>query len=146
MRTFKSKDATGSVSAASAKIVKHVRQEQHEPRSRPISDDATTAATTVSSSITSLTPGTIDSSSTDALMKYNADFQDALDKHREDILCLIRNCAAISGKPAIPAKMIEKVQEANLATMKSINKKASRHGGKEITTKKIKELGAQAER
>ncbi len=30
--------------------------------------------------------------------------------------------------------------------MKSINKKASRHGGKEITTKKIKELGAQAEK
>jgi hypothetical protein len=42
--------------------------------------------------------------------------------------------------------MIGKVREANLATMKSINKKASRHGGKEITTKKIKELGAQAEK
>ena len=30
--------------------------------------------------------------------------------------------------------------------MKSINKKASRHGGKEMTTKEIKELGAQAEK
>jgi hypothetical protein len=30
--------------------------------------------------------------------------------------------------------------------MKSINKKASQHGGKEKTTKKIKDLGAQAER
>ncbi len=30
--------------------------------------------------------------------------------------------------------------------MKSINKKASRHGGKEITTKKIKEHGALAEK
>jgi hypothetical protein len=79
-------------------------------------------------------------------MKYNADFQNALEKHRKDILCLIRNCAAASGKPAIPAKMIGKVREANLATMKSINKRLSRHGGKEMTTKKIKELGAQAEK
>jgi hypothetical protein len=132
MGMFKSKDATGSASApgernmkASVKRTEQLCQEHHEPCSRPISDDATTAATTFSSSITSLTPGTTDSSSTDALIKYNADFQNALDKHREDILCLIRNCVATSGKPAIPIKMIGKVRAANLAMMKSINKKAS---------------------
>jgi hypothetical protein len=114
-------------------------------RSHPISDDATTAATTFSSSITSLTSGTTASSSTDALIKYNADFQNALEKHRENILCLIRKCTT-SGKPAIPTKMIGKVHKANLATMKSINKEASRHGGKELTTKKMKKLGAQAEK
>jgi hypothetical protein len=131
----------------SAKITEDVRQEYHKPHcSRPNLDDATTAATTFSSSMLSLTPGTTASSSTDALIKYNADFQNALEKHHKDILRLIRNCAATSGRPAIPTKMISKVREANLATMKSINKKASRHGGKEITAKKIKELGAQAEK
>jgi hypothetical protein len=55
----------------------------------PISDDATTAATTFSSSMTSLTPGTTNSSSMDALIEYNQDFQNALEKHRDDILFLI---------------------------------------------------------
>jgi len=60
----------------------------------PIDDDATTAATTFSSSMTSLTPGTTTSSSTDALTEYNHDFQNALGKHRDDILCLIRKSAS----------------------------------------------------
>ncbi len=110
-----------------------------------ISDDATTAVSNFSSSITSLTPGTTASSSTDALIKYNANFQNALEKHQEDILCLIRKCTT-SGKPAIPTKMINKVREANLATMKRINKEALFHGGKVLTTKKMKKLGAQAEK
>jgi hypothetical protein len=114
-------------------------------RSHPISDDITTAASTFSSSITSLsTPGTTDSSSTDALITFNSDFQNALEKHREDILCLIRK-GATSGKPAIPTKMIGS-REASLANMKRFNKEASRHGGKELTTRKMKELGAQAEK
>jgi hypothetical protein len=117
--------------------------EFHRPH--PISDNATTMVSTFSSLITSLTPGTTASSSTDALIKYNADFQKALEKHWEDILCLIRKCAT-SGTPAIPTKTIGKVREANLATMKSINKEALHHGGKELTTKKMKELGAQAEK
>ncbi len=111
----------------------------------PISDDATTAATTFSSSMTSLTPGTTTSSSTDALMEYNPDFQNALKKHRDDILCLIRK-SALHGKPAIPTKMIGKIREANLATMTLINKEASRHEGKELSIRKMKELGAQAEK
>jgi hypothetical protein len=61
----------------------------------PISDDATTAATTFSSSMTSLTPGTTTSSSTDALIEYNQDFQNALEKHRDEILCLIRRRALL---------------------------------------------------
>jgi hypothetical protein len=111
----------------------------------PISDNATTMASAFSSSITSLTPGTTASSSMDALIKYNANFQNTLEKHRGDILCLIRKCAT-SGKPAIPTKMIGKVWEENLATMKRINKEALLHGGKELTMKKMKELGAQAEK
>jgi hypothetical protein len=111
----------------------------------PISDKATTVASTFSSLITSLTPGTTASSSTDALIKYNADFQKALEKHQEDILCLIRKCT-ISGTPAIPTKMIGKVWEATLAKMKSVNKEAMHHRGKELTTKKMKKLGAQAEK
>jgi hypothetical protein len=111
----------------------------------PISDDATTAATTFSSSMTSLTPGTTTSSSMDALMEYNQDFQNALKKHRDNILCLIRK-SALHGKPAIPTKMIGKIREANLATMTLINKEASRHGGKELSIRKMKELGAQAEK
>jgi hypothetical protein len=74
----------------------------------PISDDATTAATTFSSSMTSLTTGTSNSSSTDALIEYNQDFQNALGKHRDDILCLIRK-SATHGKPAIHTKMIGKI-------------------------------------
>jgi hypothetical protein len=111
----------------------------------PISDNATTMASTLSSSILSLTPSTTASLSTDALIKYNANFQNALEKHCEDILCLIQK-SATSGKSAIPTKMIGKVWEANLATMKRINKEALLHGGKELTTKKMKELGAQAEK
>jgi len=42
--------------------------------------------------------------------------------------------------------MISKVREANLATMTLINKEASRHGGKEISIRKMKELGARAEK
>ena len=95
-----------------------------------MADNATTVAST---------------SSTDSLIKYNANFQKALEKHWEDILCLIRKCAT-SGTPGIPTKMIGKVREANLAMMNSINKEASRHGGKELITKKMKELGVQAER
>ena len=111
----------------------------------PISDDATTAATTFSSSMTSLTPGTsTTTSSTGALIEYNQDFQNALVKHRNDILCLVRK-TALHGKPAIPTKMIGKIREANLATMALINKEASRHGGKELSLRKMKELGAQAE-
>ena len=112
----------------------------------PISDDATTAATTFSSSMTSLTPGsTTTSSSTDALIEYNQDFQNALEKHWDNIMCLIRKSAAF-GKPTIPAKMIGKYREANLATMTRINKEASRHRGKELSMRKMKELGAQAEK
>ena len=102
----------------------------------PISDDATTAATTFSSSMTSLTPGTTTTTSTDALMEYNQEFQNALKKHRDDIFCLIRK-SALHGKPAIPTKMIGKIREANLATMTLINKEALRHGGKELSIRKI---------
>ena len=42
--------------------------------------------------------------------------------------------------------MIGKIREANLATMTLINKEASQHGGKELSLRKIKELGAQAEK
>jgi hypothetical protein len=111
----------------------------------PITDDATTAATTFSSSMTSLIPGTTTSSSTDALIEYNQDFQNALEKHRDNTLCLIRK-SALHGKPAIPTKMIGKIREANLATMTFINKEASCHGGKELSMRKMKELGAQAEK
>jgi hypothetical protein len=69
----------------------------------PISDDATIAATIFSSSMTSLTAGTTTSSSTDALIEYNQDFQSALAKHWDNILCLIRKGAS-HGKPAIPTK------------------------------------------
>ena len=87
----------------------------------PIHDDDTTAATTFSSLMTSLTPGTsTTTSSTDALIEYNQEFQNALVKHRNDILCLIRK-SATHGKPAIPTKMIDKIREANLATMTLIN-------------------------
>jgi hypothetical protein len=106
----------------------------------PISGNATTAATTFSSSMTSLTPGTTTSSSTDAMIEYNQDFQSALAKHRDDILCLIRKSAS-HGKQAIPTKMIGKIREANLATMTLNNKEASRHGGKELSMRKMKELG-----
>jgi len=42
--------------------------------------------------------------------------------------------------------MIGMIREANLATMKRINKEVSRHGGKELTVRKMKELEAQAEK
>ncbi len=97
--------------------------------------------------MTSLTPGTTTAStaSTDVLIAFNQDFQNALAKHRDDILCLIRK-SATHGKPAIPTKMIGKIREANLATMTLINTEVSRHGGKELSLRKMKELGTQAEK
>ena len=79
------------------------------------------------------------------MIEYNQDFQNALGKHQDDILCLIRK-SATHGKPAIPTKMIGKIREANSATMTLINKEVSCHGGKELSLRKMKELGAQAEK
>ena len=45
-----------------------------------------------------------------------------------------------------PRKNYRQGAQGKFSTMKSINKEASRHGGKELTTKKMKELGAQAEK
>ncbi len=42
--------------------------------------------------------------------------------------------------------MIGKIRKANLATMTLINKEVSRHGAKELSLRKMKELGAQAEK
>ncbi len=82
IQLFKSNSKTSKIAVLNeGKIKGIIKATGNQPqgghafhRSRPISDDSTTAATTFSSSITSLAQGTTASSSTDTLIKYNANF------------------------------------------------------------------------
>jgi hypothetical protein len=80
-----------------------------------------------------------------ALSKCNADLQTALDKHRDNVLCLLRTKTPTS-QNAIPKKMLLKIRAVNMITMVQINDLIARAGGKELSLLRLKELGGQAER
>ncbi len=79
------------------------------------------------------------------LSKRDADLQAALDKHRDNVWCLLRTKPPTSQK-AIPPKMLLKIQAVNLIKMVQINDSIARAGGKELSLLRLKELGGQAER
>jgi hypothetical protein len=108
-------------------------------------DNATATVTTVSSSISSLSPRTLTSGVMQALSKHSDELQAALDKHWEDTLCLLRTSPA-SRKPTVPPKMLHKFRAANVKTMTKANSLTGRAGGGEFSTRKLKELSRNAEK
>ena len=73
------------------------------------------------------------------------DLQVVLDKHRNDILCLLRTKPP-SNQGAIPQRMLTKICKVNMGTMVKINDLFAQAGGKALTVMKLKELGSKAER
>jgi hypothetical protein len=113
-------------------------------------DDAAATATTCSFTLPSFdlaNPALFnakDMSVKSALSECNADLQAALDKHRDDVLCLVRTKTPTS-QNSIPPKMLLKIQAMNMITMVQINDLIAPAGGKELSLLRLKELGGQAE-
>ena len=73
----------------------------------------------------------------------HADLQVALDKHCNDILCLLW-MKSPANQGAIPQKLLTKIGAVNMGTMAGINDSLTRAGGKALTLMKLKELGSKA--
>jgi hypothetical protein len=71
--------------------------------------------------------------------------QVVLDKHCNDILCLLRTKPP-SNQGTIPQRMLTKIRKVNMGTMVKINDLFAQAGGKVPTVMKLKELGSKAER
>jgi hypothetical protein len=96
------------------------------------------------SSISSLTPVTFISGVTQALNNHSDKLQAALNKYWEDILHLLR-MGPTFGKPTLPPKMHHKIRAANMKTMTKANSLIGCTGGRELSTRKLKEDGRIAE-
>ncbi len=77
------------------------------------------------------------------LSMRGADLQPTLDKHQDNALCLLRMGTA-AGQNMIPKKMLTKVLGANMTTMTQINTLIAHTGGKELSTRRLKELDSIA--
>ena len=71
--------------------------------------------------------------------------QVVLDKHRDDILCLLWTKSP-SKQRAIPQRMLTKIHKVNMGTMIKINDSFAQASGKALSVMKLKELGSKAER
>ncbi len=76
---------------------------------------------------------------------YQVDLQVVLDKHCDDILCLLWTKSP-SNQVAIPQQMLTKIHKVNMGTMVKINDLFAQAGGKALTVMKLKDLGSEAER
>ncbi len=74
------------------------------------------------------------------LSMRGADLQAALDKHRNNLLHLLR-MGTTASQNMIPKIMLPKVHEANMTTMTQINTLIARASSKELSTQTLKELG-----
>ncbi len=87
--------------------------------------------------------GTHDNNLQTFLSMRGADLQAALDKYQDDVLCLL--CmGTMAGQNMIPKKMLTKVCKANMTTMTQVNTLIARAGSKELSTRRLKELGSIA--
>ena len=66
---------------------------------------------------------------------YQVDLQVALDKHCNDILCLIR-MKSPSNQGAIPQRVLTKICAVNMGTMVKINYSFAQAGSKALTVMK----------
>jgi hypothetical protein len=80
-----------------------------------------------------------------ALSKHSDEFQAALDKHLEDIFCLLWADPA-SSNPRVPWKMLHKFRAVTMKTMTKENFLISRADRGELSTHKLKKLGRNAEK
>jgi hypothetical protein len=120
------------------------------PNGGLVQGDADTLATTCNSSLTSGDQATDVSHAKDITMLpsqhgCHADLQVALDKHCNDILCLLRTKSS-TNQGAISQKLLTKICAVNMGTMVRINDSITCAGGKALTVMKLKELGRKAER
>jgi hypothetical protein len=117
--------------------------------------DSIAAATTSATSTIRLASRNPASSNTDVsgtcnndlqtfLSMYGADLQAALDKHWDDVLRLLQ-MGTMAGQNMIPKKMLTKVRKANMTTMTQVNTLTAHGGSKEVSTRRLKELGSNAE-
>ena len=74
----------------------------------------------------------------------HADLQVALDKHCNDILCLLRTKSP-ANQGAILQKLLTKIHAVNMGTMVGIDDSIARTGDKALTVIKLKEVGSKAE-
>jgi hypothetical protein len=72
-------------------------------------------------------------------------FQVVLDKHHDDILCLLWTKSP-SNQGTIPQWMLTKICKVNMGTMVKINDSSAHADGKALTVMKLKELDSKAER
>jgi hypothetical protein len=95
-------------------------------------DDAAATSTTCSST----SPGSVlvyPALPPFSLGKCNDDLQAALNKHWDNVLCLLHTGTATS-KNAIPQKMLLKIRGVNMTTMVQINDSIACTGGKKLST------------
>ncbi len=109
------------------------------PNDGLVQRDANATATTCNSSLPSHNWAADISHTEDIIMSpaqqgCQVDLQVALDKHRDDILCLLRT-----------QWMLTKICAVNMGTMVKINDSFAQAGGKALTVMKLKELGSKAE-
>ncbi len=77
------------------------------------------------------------------LSMHGADRQAAINKHWDDVLHLLRT-GTTAGQNMIPKKMLTEVREANMTTMTQVNTLIARVGSKELSPRRLKELGSIA--
>ncbi len=117
---------------------------EKSPNTNNIKHKSLAAATASSTSLICLALGKPASSDADAsgmhnndlqsfLSMHGADLQAELDKHQDNVLCLLR-MGTMAGQNMTPKKMPTKVHEANMTTMTQINTLIAHAGSKELST------------
>ena len=120
------------------------------PNGGLVQEDANTTDTACNSTLLSGNRAANISHMKDIIMllaqhECHTDLQVALDKHRDDVLCLLQTKSP-ANQGVIPPKLLTKIRAMNMVTMVHINDSISRAGGKALTVMKLKELGSKAER
>jgi hypothetical protein len=103
--------------------------------------DAATATSTIFSLVDNKNPTL---SPTRTMDEYESNLLAIIAKHEEDILQLFR-VGTGSGKSTIPTKMLRKVRAANMTSMTQANSLIARVGITNLSAKRLKELGSNAE-
>jgi hypothetical protein len=109
-------------------------------------DDAAATATICSSTLPSFDlanpalSNAKDMSVQSALSKRNTDLHAALDKHQDNVLCLLPT-KTLTSQNAIPPKMLLEIRAVNMITMVQINDLIACAGFKELSLLRLKELG-----
>ena len=118
------------------------------PNDGLVRGDANATTTTCNSSLPSGNQSADISHTKDIIMLppqhgCQVDLQVVLDKHHDDILCLL-GTKSPSNQGTIPQRMLSKIRKVNMGTMVKINDSFAQAGGKALTMMKLKELCSKA--